>query len=686
MDAPHRAKSGHQGTAMALAPLAHVLWTRIMDYDAGAPDWPDRDRFVLSAGHASILQYAYLHLTGYGLSLDDLKAFRQWGSATPGHPEAHHTPGIEVTTGPLGQGLANGVGFAMAERWLRARFGADVVDHHTYVIAGDGCLMEGVSHEAASLAGHQGLGRLVVVYDDNHITIDGDTALAYDDDAGARFESYGWHVERLGESADDLDTLEAALRRAGEIEDKPSLLVLRSHIAYPSPTKTDDHEAHGYALFDEEIRQTKEVMGLPPDETFYVPDDVLAMYRSAGSRGAEARQAWADRFAGMGADDRDAWDACWSQQGLAGWDEKLPTWSIGEKVATRKASGACLQAAAEVVPGIVGGGADLTGNTGTQLKGMGVMTAGDPGGRQVYFGVREHGMAAAMNGMAQHGGVLPVGGTFFAFVDYLRPALRLAALSEAKVIFSFTHDSVGVGEDGPTHQPVEQLASIRAIPDLRVIRPADANETAAAWRVAIGGEVPVALVLSRQDVTVVTTPEQAAGLINGAYVLSETDGVDGDPDELDMVLVGTGSEVSLCVEAAKALEADDLRVRVVSMPCWDLFELLDGDEQEDVLPSGVPTLAVEAASSFGWGRFADDVVGIDRFGASAPGSVALEKLGFTVDNVVAQAIALLDELAEHEYADDHHHNERDPMGHAQGRPERGGTADLGDRDRRDEED
>ncbi|HET7719329.1 MAG TPA: transketolase, partial [Acidimicrobiales bacterium] len=454
MDAPHRAKSGHQGTAMALAPLAHVLWSRRMRYDAGAPDWPDRDRFVLSAGHASILQYSMLHLTGYALTLEDLRQFRQWGSATPGHPEAGHTPGIEVTTGPLGQGLANAVGMAMAERWLRARFGADLVDHRTWVIAGDGCLMEGVSHEAASLAGHQGLGRLVVVYDDNHITIDGSTALAYGDDAAARFESYGWHVERLGEIAEDLDALEAALDRAAAVEDRPSLLVLRSHIAFPSPSKTDDHEAHGYALFDEEIREAKAVMGIP-DEPFWIPDDVAELYRRAGERGRAEREAWAGRLDALGGAEREAWDACWSQRGLPGWEQKLPTWPIGEKVATRKASGACLQAAVEVVPGLLGGGADLTGNTGTQIKGLGVMGAEDPGGRQIYFGVREHAMAAAMNGMALHGGVLPVGGTFFVFVDYLRPALRLAALSEAKVIYSFTHDSVGVGEDGPTHQPVE---------------------------------------------------------------------------------------------------------------------------------------------------------------------------------------------------------------------------------------
>jgi len=648
MDAPHRAASGHQGTAMALAPLAHVLWTRVLDYDAGALDWPDRDRFALSNGHASILLYSMLHLTGSGLSLDDLRDFRQWGSATPGHPEVHHTAGVEVTTGPLGQGFGNSVGMAMAERWLRARFGPDLVDHFTYVIAGDGCLMEGVSHEAASLAGHQRLGRLIAVYDDNHITIDGRTELAYSDDAAARFEAYGWHVERLGEVADDLDVLEAALRRAQAEEDRPSLLVLRTHIAHPSPTKTDDHEAHGYALFDDDIRAAKEVMGLPPDETFWVPDDVADLYHLAGQRGAAARSAWETRLAALDGADREAWDACVAGRGLDGWAQKLPTWSVGDKVATRKASGACLQAAVEVVPGLVGGGADLTGNTGTQIKGLGVMTAEEPGGRQIYFGVREHGMAAAMTGMALHGGVVPVGGTFFVFSDYLRPALRLAAMSEAKVLYSFTHDSVGVGEDGPTHQPVEHLAALRAIPGLRVIRPADANETAVAWRIAIGGEGTVALVLSRQDVPVVTTPEQAQGLLRGGYVLSETEGVGGDPDRLDVVLVGTGSEVPVCVEAARLLEADGLRVRVVSLPSWDLFELLDVDEQDDVLPEGVPTLGVEAATSFGWGRFADDTVSIDRFGASAPGSVVLEKLGYTPANVAARARELVDSLDDEE--------------------------------------
>jgi transketolase len=643
MDGPQAANSGHPGTGMALAPLAHVLWTRVMRYDSGAAEWPDRDRFVLSAGHASILLYAMLHLTGYDLSLDDLRQFRQWGSRTPGHPERHHTEGVEVTTGPLGQGVGNAVGMAMAERYLRARFGSDLVDHRVFAIASDGDLMEGVSHEAASLAGHQGLGRLVVVYDDNHITIDGDTALAYSDDVPGRFASYGWQVVQLGDVANDTDAIEAGLREAMADDERPSIVILRSHIGWPSPKFTDTEHAHGNPLGEDEVRVVKELLGLPPDETFHVPDEVAVLYRSAGRRHAADREAWEGRLAALDGSDRDAWDACWQQRGLDGWQAKLPSWSIGDKVATRKASGACFQSLTEVVPGLIGGGADLTGNTGTQLKDLGVMAPADPGGRQIHYGVREHGMVAAMNGMALHGGVVPVGGTFFVFSDYCRPAIRLAAVSEAKVVLSFTHDSVGLGEDGPTHQPIEHLAAVRAIPDLRVIRPADANETAVAWRIAVGGEGPTLLVLTRQDIPVVTTPEQAQGLLRGAYVLAHP--ATGDPDELDLVLIGTGSEVSVCLEAKDMLEAGGLAVRVVSMPSWDLFEQLDADEQDTVLPPDVPTLAVEAASSFGWGRFADDVIAIDRFGASAPGSVALANLGFTADNVARCARELVEAMA-----------------------------------------
>ncbi|MDQ2648096.1 MAG: transketolase [Actinomycetota bacterium] len=636
MDAPHAARSGHQGTAMALAPLAHVLWTRIMNYDAADPGWQDRDRFILSAGHASILLYSMLHLTGTSLTIDDLKDFRQWGSATPGHPERGHTLGVEVTTGPLGQGIANAVGMAVTESNLRARFGADVVDHHIFCIAGDGDLSEGVSHEAASLAGHLGLGRLVCVYDDNHISIDGPTELALTDDAPARFRAYGWHVEDIGEAAEDLDAMEAAIRRAMEIEDRPSLIVLRSHIAFPSPDHTDDPEAHGYALKDEAIAATKAVLGLPVDETFYVPDDVLELYRSAGARGSEARDAWKKRFEAF-TGDREALEACWSASGLPGWKEALPTWAPGDKaVATRKASGSCLAALAEKVPALVAGGADLTGNTGTVFDAHGLLEAGNPGGRQLHFGVREHAMASSMTGMALHGGLLPVGGTFLVFSDYCRPALRLAALSRAKVVYSFTHDSVGVGEDGPTHQPVEHVASLRAIPGLCVIRPADANETAAAWRVAMEHDGPTALILSRQDLPVLDgTAEGDAH--RGAYALRPQD----DPD---LVLIGTGSEVAVCIEAAELLAADGTYAQVVSMPSWDRFAAQDPGYQDSVLPPEVPTLAVEAGTSFGWERWADDVVGIDRFGASAPGDRVLAEYGFTAENVADRARELLDDL------------------------------------------
>jgi transketolase len=637
MDAPHAARSGHQGTAMALSPLAHVLWTRILRYDAADPEWPDRDRFVLSAGHASILLYSMLHLTGYDLALEDLKDFRQWGSATPGHPERGHTAGVEVTTGPLGQGIANAVGMAIAERSLRARFGADVVDHRIFCIAGDGDLSEGLSHEASSLAGHLGLGRLICVYDDNHVSIDGVTELALGDDAAKRFEAYGWHVEQLGESAEDLGAIEAGLRRAMEVEDRPSLVILRSHIAYPSPTKTDDPAAHGYALKDEDIKATKAVLGLPEDETFYVPDDVLQLYRTAGGRGREEREAWIKRLDAFDGD-RAALDACLAAAGLPGWADALPTWEPGDKVATRVASGKCVQAIADRVPALVSGGADLTSNTGTVLKDHGVQSAAEPGGRQIYFGVREHAMAATMNGMALHGGVLPVGGTFLVFSDYCRPSIRLAALSRAKVIYSFTHDSVGVGEDGPTHQPVEHLAALRAIPGLRVIRPADGNETAAAWRLAVEHDGPTALILSRQDLPVLDGTIDG-DVARGGYVLVPMD----DPD---VVLVASGSEVAVCVAAAGLLAADGVQVQVASLPSWDLFDEQTEDYQDSVLPPDVPTLAVEAGVTLGWDRWADDVLGIDRFGASAPGDRVLAELGFTPDHVAERTRQLIDDLEE----------------------------------------
>ena len=640
MDAPQRASSGHPGTAMALAPLAHVLFSRVLRHDPGRPDWPDRDRFILSNGHASILLYSMLLLNGYGLDLEDIEQFRQWGSPTPGHPEVRSLAGVEVTTGPLGQGFANGVGMAVAERFLRAHFGPEAIDHHVFVICGDGDLMEGVSHEAASLAGHLGLGRLVCVFDDNHITIDGPTDLACSDDVVKRFESYGWHVERLGEVANDLDALEAGLRRGIAEADRPSLLVLRSHIGWPSPHRTDTKEAHGDLLGPEEIRVTKALLGLPVDQDFYVPDEVPAFYAERARRGRAAREAWEERQpAAVG--DRDRFEACLGGRGLDGWADSLPSFEAGTKLATRKAINKCLTATSAQIPGLLAGAGDLTGNTGVDLgAGAEVQSHAHPGGRQLHFGIREHAMAAAMNGMALHGGVLPVGGTFFVFSDYARAAVRLAALSQAHVVYFFTHDSVGLGEDGPTHQPIEQLASLRAMPGLRVIRPADANETAAAWRIAVDSDGPTALILSRQDLPVLaeTSVLAAEGVGRGAYVLLSGRDASAPPD---IVLIGTGSEVQLCLGAARLLEPEGIVARVVSFPSWDLFAAEQTGYRDDVLPPGILRLAVEAAASFGWERYADATVTIDRFGASAPGSVNMEKFGFTADHVAQKARELL---------------------------------------------
>ena len=639
MDAPQRANSGHPGTAMALAPLAHVLYTRILRHDPSAPDWPDRDRFILSAGHASILLYSMLYLTGYGLTLDDIKDFRQFDSPTPGHPEVHHTAGVEVTTGPLGQGFANAVGMGIAERYLRSRFSPEVCDHHTFVICSDGDLEEGISHEAASLAGHLGLGRLVYIYDDNHITIDGPTELALSDDAAKRFDAYGWHVDNLGEAANDTDRLERAIRDAMRVEDKPSMLILRSHIGWPAPNATDTAAAHGSPLGAEEIRATKEILGLPADQDFYVPDEVLELYRQCIPRGQALRADWEARFEAWQGDKAE-YKAAIAGAALDGWHTKLPTWEAGEKVATRQAIGTCLNATKDLVPGLMAGGADLTGNTGTQLDNTPLQSLEHPEGRAMAYGVREHGMGGIMNGMALHGGVLPVGGTFFNFSDYMRGSVRLAAISEAKVVYSWTHDSVGLGEDGPTHQPIEQLASVRAMPGLRVIRPADANETAHAWRIAVEGDGPTALILTRQGVPVLDgTADNFEGVARGAYIVRD-DG-SGEPD---LILVGTGSEVAVCLGAADLLETEGRLVRVVSMPCWDLFEAQDDDYMDSVLPAGVPTLSVEAASSFGWARWADDCVSIDRFGKSAPGNVVLEHFGFTPENVADRARELVQDL------------------------------------------
>ncbi|HEY1444442.1 MAG TPA: transketolase [Acidimicrobiales bacterium] len=641
MDAPEAAHSGHPGTAMALAPLAHVLWTRIMRYDPLDPEWPDRDRFVLSNGHACILQYAMLHLTGYDLSLDDLRAFRTWGSRTPGHPEYHHTPGIEVTTGPLGQGFANSVGMALAERWVRTTFGPEVCDHRTYVILGDGCMMEGVSHEAASLAGHLGLGRLVAVYDDNHITIDGPTELAYNDDPVKRFEAYGWRVHYLGEIANDVDALEAAIHEALEYpsdtpDAKPNLLVLRSHIGWPAPHITDTAKAHGDPLGPDEIRLTKELLDLPTDQTFWVPDEVREFYGREAARGATNHAEWSARFDAWDGD-RIRWDAAHAGHGLPGFADDLPTFETGTELATRRALNQVLNATAAKVPGLLAGSADLTGNNGVLLKDAEIQSKESPGGIQVHYGIREHGMGSVMNGMAQHGGVLPLGGTFFVFTDYMRPAVRLASITGSHVIYSWTHDSIGLGQDGPTHQPIEHLMSLRAMPRLSLIRPADANETAQAWKLAVEAEGPVGLCLTRQNVPVLaeTASGSAEGVHRGAYVLADPEGTP------DIVLVGTGSEVQHCVAAASTLAPEGVRARVVSFPSWDLFEQQPEDYRASVFPPGVPVLSIEAGVTLGWERYADDAIGIDHFGASAPGDVVMEKFGFTAEHVVERARALL---------------------------------------------
>lgn len=602
MDAPHKARSGHQGTAMALAPLAHVLYTRIMRYSANYPNWANRDRFILSAGHASILQYSMLYLTGYGLSLNDIKDFRQWGSQTPGHPEVGHTAGVEVTTGPLGQGFANAVGMAISERWMRHNYGESKINHRIFTICGDGDLSEGISHEAASLAAQQKLGRLICIYDDNHVTIDGPTELSLQDDAAKRFEAYGWNVIDIGESGEDLDSIESAFRQAIDNESQPSLIIIRSHIGYPSPSLTDSPSAHGYAFKDEEIAETKRLMGLPTDSSFYVPDDVLNLYRRVGSQHDDeiSKNNWSPES------ELGTWDLSEIQSEFES--------KVGESVATRVASGECLNSVSSNLA-IIAGGADLTGNTGTALNNQTVLSSENPSGKQLYFGVREHAMGAIMNGIALHGGIIPVGGTFLVFSDYMRPAIRLAALTRAKVIYSFTHDSVGVGEDGPTHQPVEQIMSLRAIPGLNVIRPADAKETVAAWISALNHDGPTALILSRQNLPILeeTNVDKAQ---EGSYVLIDTE----DPEA---TLVATGSEVSLCIEYAEKNS-----VRVISMPSW---ELTNSDSLN--IDTSIPSLSLEAGITLGWSRFADINIGIDRFGSSAPGNVVMNELGINIESI-----------------------------------------------------
>ena len=601
MDAPHKAKSGHQGTAMALAPLAHVLFTRVLRYSANYPDWANRDRFILSAGHASILQYAMLYLTGFGLTIDDIRNFRQWDSLTPGHPEVGHTTGVEVTTGPLGQGFANAVGMAISERWMRAQYGSEKIDHRIYAICGDGDLSEGISHEAASLAGQQKLGRLICIYDDNHITIDGPTELSLQDNAAKRFEAYGWHVIDIGEAGEDLDAIDAALKQARENEDAPSLIIIRTHIGYPSPTLVDSPSAHGYAFKDPEIAEVKATMGFPSEEPFYVPEEVLSFYQSAGRKY-----------------DDEAATASWTPNSeLGSWNlndvQHQYESQVGDSVATRVASGVCLNEISSNLA-VIAGGADLTGNTGTALKETSVLSSDNPAGKQLFYGVREHAMGAIMNGIALHGGIVPVGGTFLVFSDYMRPAIRLAALTQAKVIYSFTHDSVGVGEDGPTHQPIEQIMSLRAIPGLTVIRPADAKETVAAWITALENNGPTALILSRQNLPILeeTDVEMAQ---QGCYTIKEH-------SSPEAILIATGSEVSLCMQYA-----EDKPVRVVSMPSWELSSSPPSPENCSL------SVSVEAGITMGWAQYASKHVGIDRFGSSAPGNEVMHNLGVNLQSI-----------------------------------------------------
>jgi len=632
LDAVKNANSGHTGTAMALAPLAHVLFSKVMNYDAADPNWPDRDRFILSAGHASMLLYSMLYLTGHGLEIEDIKQFRQLGSQTPGHPEVHLTPGVEVTTGPLGQGIANAVGMALAERHLRSRLGSEIVNHRIWAICGDGDLMEGISHEAASLAGHQQLGNLVVIYDDNRITIDGGTDLTLSDDAQQRFEAYGWHVNNLGDASEDVAALEGALTEAAAQSDRPSLVIIRSHIAFPAPNAMDTPGAHGAITDETEIAAAKELMGFDPELTFDVADDVLSAYREAGRRGSDLRAAWQERVA------KSSLDSSWVNRMLEGaplaaWTEELPLYSPGTSLATRNANNQVLDALVDVVPSLVAGSADLTGNTGTNIVGE-AMTAATPEGRKLYYGVREHAMGSVANGMALHGGILPVVGTFLVFADYMRPSVRMAALSSAKVIFVWSHDSVGVGEDGPTHQPIEHVASLRAIPDLDVIRPADANEVSQAWEIAINNAGPTAIILTRQNVPVLEGTDRTGQVSKGAYVLIDA------PDPA-VVLAGTGSEVQLCVQAAAALAEDGISSRVVSMPSWEIFGRQDPDYRKEVLPDGIPVVGVEAGVSFGWDQWADRTVTINQFGKSAPGDQVMQVLGISASAIEAAARDLL---------------------------------------------
>ena len=636
MDAVQKANSGHPGTPMALAPITYVLYTRVMKHNPENPDWFDRDRFVLSAGHASMLLYSMLYLTGYGLELDDLKNFRQLGSATAGHPEYGHAAGIETTTGPLGQGISNAVGLALAERMWNARLG-DIVDHHTYTIASDGDLQEGVASEACSLAGHLGLGRLIAFYDDNHISIEGDTELSFSEDVGGRFGAYGWHVQNLGEDL-DLGRIEAAVEEAKGITDRPSLIIVRTHIAPGAPNKQDTEEAHGAPLGEEEVKLTKEAYGWPSDEPFHVPEEALARFRECIDRGREAESEWQERYDAWAGDNRelaDGLERALRRELPDGWDADVPRFEPADgNIATRKASSKVIQWAAGAVPELVGGSADLAPSTLTLIEDGGSVIAGDYSGRNLHFGIREHGMGAVVNGLTLHGW-RAYGATFLIFSDYMKASIRLAALMGIPSTFVFTHDSIGLGEDGPTHQPIEQLASLRATPNVDVVRPAGANETALAWRHALSQtERPTVMALSRQGLPVwnpAGVPRDA--IERGAYVLRESY-KGGEPD---LILIGTGSEVHICNLAADLLEADGIATRVVSAPCIDRFAEQDQAYRDEVLPPACRArVSVEAAATLGWDRWVGDAglaVGLDRFGASAPQKDLYEHFGFTPEAI-----------------------------------------------------
>jgi transketolase len=647
MDAVQAAESGHPGTPMALAPLAYRLYTKHLRHDPAAPAWADRDRFVLSAGHASMLVYGALHLAGYPLSLDEIRNFRQWKSQTPGHPEVHHTVGVETTTGPLGQGIGNAVGFAVAEAHLAGIFnreGHAVVDHYTYFIAGDGCLMEGISHEAASYAGHHKLGKLIGFFDDNHITIDGPTSISCSDDVAGRFTAYGWQVLHIAD-VNDLEAIDAAIEEAKADTTRPTLVVTRTQIGYGSPNRQGTSKAHGEALGKDEILLTKQAYGWPSTEPFFVPEEARAHWHALVAERAATRTEWTERWAAYQTAHGDLaveFERRARGEFLPGIETAFPKFDAKSgNVATRAASGTVLNAIAPFMPELIGGSADLAGSNLTTIKGAPFFTPETPEGRNFAFGIREHAMGSIMNGMALHGGIVPYGGTFLVFSDYMRPAIRLAALMGTHVIYVFTHDSIGLGEDGPTHQPVEQLAALRCIPNLTVLRPADADEVSEAWRVAIAHRTgPVALVLTRQKLSYLNGAERArTGVPRGAYIQADATGAD-----VDVVLLSSGSEVEIALAARAALAVDGIAARVVSCPSLELFAAQDLEYRAQVLPAGIPRVAVEAAHPASWYRWVGDsgiVIGIETFGASAPYQTLYRELGITAENVASAARRLV---------------------------------------------